>query len=384
MPTTQSQITQELRRRIVTGRYGGGHRLPPERELQEEFGVSRLTVAKALSPLVDDGLLSRTRGRGTFVLDQAQQGPQRAGQPRRGGAAVARGNVIKYISPGHSRSFPSMRDDVLFGLHGVLDPAGYHVSVDFYSDLDEHLQCLLKSQDPQIAGIVLWPLPHEKTVEAVKKLREQAVPLVLIDTFLPEIDCDYVVTDNIAGAAMMVHRLAGLGHQRISYVGVDERRTSLVDRLSGFFRGMVETGLPIDDRSVLRVGSDALVAQSSGALAEAVDGLLGGPNPPTAIFASHDYLAILIMGLLRERGVSVPTDLTVVGYDGIEAGEFCVPALTTIQQDFAQTARTAARILLERFDGRSNGLRFRNTIDPTLVIRQSSAVRANGDLDTSV
>lgn len=376
MPTAQSQITNELRRRIVTGQYGGGHRLPPERELQEEFGVSRLTVAKALSPLVDDGLLSRTRGRGTFVMAQTPGGPIQAGQIRRSGAPGTRGNVIKYISPGHSRSFPSMRDDVLFGLHRVLDQAGYHVSVDFYANLDEHLQCLVKSEDTQIAGIVLWPLPHEKTVQAVTKLGEQGVPLVLIDTFLPEIDCDYVVTDNIAGAAMMVHHLAGLGHKRISYIGVDERRTSLVDRMSGFFRGMVEAGLPISERSVVRVASDTSVSSSNAALGKALNELLEAPDAPTAVFASHDFLAIAIQGLLRERGLRVPQDLTVVGYDGIEAGEFCVPSLTTMQQDFAQTAQTAARILLERFDGRSNGLRFRSLIEPALVVRQSASAPA--------
>jgi GntR family transcriptional regulator, arabinose operon transcriptional repressor len=375
----RQDITLEIRRRILTGQYAPGQRIPPERQLEEEFGCSRLTVAKAMTPLVADGLIERYRGRGTFV-SQREVPTRREIHMHAGQLSRARGNVIKYISPGMGKNISSSRDDVLTGLHGVLNEAGYHVSIDFYGGLEEHLNCLAKADDLQIAGLVVWPVPDQRTNGAIAHLVERGVPLVLIDTYLPELNCDYVVTDNITGAAMMVNHLAQLGHRRICYLTPDERRTSLIDRMSGFLRGMVEAGLPIDDHSVTRLQLEpgAGGTQVSPArLAEHLDRLLALPEPPTALFTSHDVLAIAMQSLLRGRDVRVPEEITVVGYDGIEAGEFCAVPLTTIKQDFLLTAQTAGRILLERFGGRGSGLRYHTLIPPQLLVRASSALKTS-------
>ena len=371
------EVERELRRRILTGCYGPGQRIPPERQLEEEFGCSRLTIAKAMAPLVAEGMVTRHRGRGSFVAKLRQGGGARmVPTAQNGGRAAARGNVVKYISPGHDQGGRSSRDDVLAGLHDVLDGAGYHVSVDFYSDLDQHLCCLEKADDPQIAGLALWPTPHERTVETVSMVLKHGLPIVLVDTYLPELDCDYAVTDNIEGAAMMVRHLAQLGHRRIAYLTAPVDRTSLLDRLSGFLRGMVEAGLPVDTHSVVRFEPSELAAgrqPDRAALERAVDRLLAGPEPPTAMFTSNDRLALPLLSVLQARGVRVPDEITVAGYDGIEAGEFCSVPLTTIKQDFYQMARIAARILLERFDGRAEPLRYHWQIKPQLTVRQSSA-----------
>lgn len=371
------EIERELRRRILTGCYGPGQRIPPERQLEEEFGCSRLTIAKALAPLVAEGLITRHRGRGSFVADLRQAGKDAgASALPNGGRSPARGNVVKYISPGHDQGGRSSRDDVLSGLHDVLDGAGYHVSIDFYSDLDQHLRCLEKVDDPQIAGLVLWPTPHERTVETVSEVVARGLPIVLIDTYLPELDCDYAVTDNIEGAAMMVRHLARMGHRRIAYVTAPVDRTSLLDRLSGFMRGMVAAGLPVDSRSVVHLESPDLIAgrqPDRAALERVADSLFAGPDRPTAVFASNDRLALPLVSVLQERGVMVPADITVAGYDGIEAGEFSSVPLTTVKQDFYQMARIAARILLERFDGRIEPLRYHWQIKPQLTLRSSSS-----------
>ncbi len=364
-------IGRELRRRILTGRYAAGQRIPPERELEQEFGCSRPTVAKAMAPLVDAGLIERHRGRGTFVVGAA--GAQSRGRTATAGTS-GRGNVVKYISPGQDRAGRNSRDDVLAGMHSVLNDSGYHVSVDFYSDLEQHLGCLSKAVDPQIAGLALWPAPHERTLAAVEAAMRQGLPLVLIDTYLPGLDCDYVVTDNIEGAAMMVHHLAGLGHQRISYITAPVNRTSVRDRLSGYLRGMVEDKLPVGDKSVVQLECDnAIGEQLNHELGLTLDRLIAGGEVPTALFVSHDSLALALLPLLKARGVRVPADLALVGYDGIEAGELCSVPLTTIKQDFFGMAQMAGRILLERFDGRSEPLRYHLMIKPQLVVRASCA-----------
>lgn len=377
---THADIALEIRRRILTAQYRAGQRIPPERELLEAFGCSRMTVARALTVLASEGLVERHRGRGTFVSAHGERGGAGAQDVLRNGGRIAtRGNVIKYISPGQESSVRSSRDDVLSGLHGALDEAGYHVSVDFYGDMDQHLRCLAKVLDPQIAGVVLWPMPHARTVHAVGDLMAQGVPVVLIDTYLPGIDTDHVVTDNVEGAAAMVRHLVKLGHRRICYLTSPTSRTSLRDRLTGFLRGLVDADLPMQDVSVVHLTPPAAGAASSdpgATLGSELERVLAGPKPPTALFFSHDTLALAALQWLRERRVRVPEDLAVVGYDGIEAGEFGPTPLTTVQQDFGEMAGVAAQILLERFDGRQAPLRYHRQIGPKLIVRGTCAAPA--------
>lgn len=383
----RTDVERELRRRILTGCYGPGDRIPPERDLEEEFGCSRLTVAKAMAPLVNDGLIARYRGRGTFVIERKDWlGRAKRSNQVRAGRPSTRGNVVKYVSPGQPSAGRSSRDDVLAGLHSVLNEADYHVSVDFYTDLEQHVNSLLRVNDPQIAAVVLWPLPHPRTMEAVKAVRDRGVPVILVDTYMPELDCDHVVTDNIGGAATMVQHLAGLGHQRIVYLTDPVDRTSLRDRMTGFLRGMVEAGLPIDSQSVIQLESAVCgkPSEMSGVIDKALDRLLSLPNPPTALFTSHDFLALSAMPLLKARGIRVPEDLTLVGYDGIDAGEVCATPLTTIKQDFHEMARLAGRILLERFDRRAESLRYHQLVRPQLIVRSSASMPRCELLSTAV
>ena len=370
---SQQAITQELRRRILTAQYAAGQRIPPERELLHEFGCSRLTVAKAMAPLVAEGMILRHQGRGTFVAEglTKRDGGSRAGSS--GGRPATRGNVIKYLSPGQESSVRGSRDDVLGSLHSVVNAAGYHVSVDFYSSIEEHLNCLERVRDPQIAGAVLWPAPDPRTTALIKSLTEAGVPIVLIDTYLPDVACDYVVTDNIEGAAAMVRHLAGLGHRRICYLTKPATRTSLRDRLSGFLRGMVEAELPVDSDSVVRVEENVLESDDGDGLASVLEKLMARRGPPTALFASHDSLALAIRQWLLARGISIPHQISLAGYDGIEASSFGAPALTTMEQDFRHMAADAARILMERFDGRPVTLRHQRYIQPHLRARASTA-----------
>ena len=239
-PLAVQTIYDALHQRLDAGDYAVGDRLPTEREIGEEFGVSRMTVAKAMAQLVCEGRVERFRGRGTF----ATAGPA-ADAPSGVGTATA----VSFISPGRTGQPVQVSHGILEGMHAVLRAAGYTVGVEFYDGSEAHRQCLAEVQRPTLAGAAVWPEPGPGVGEAITTLR-QTVPVVLVDTYLPELDCDHVVSDNLSGASLMVDHLAASGHRRIVYLTEPPDRTSTRDRLTGFFRGMVVNGLPLRADSV--------------------------------------------------------------------------------------------------------------------------------------
>jgi DNA-binding LacI/PurR family transcriptional regulator len=128
----------------------------------------------------------------------------------------------------------------------------------------------------------------------------------------------------------------------------------------------------VDGGSVIRVDENILEADGHDGLSPVMEKLMSRRKPPTALFASHDSLALAIRQWLLSHGVSIPAQIALAGYDGIEASSFGAPAITTMEQDFRRMAADAARILMERFDGRPVTLRHQRYIQPHLRIRGST------------
>ncbi|MCC6580667.1 MAG: GntR family transcriptional regulator [Phycisphaeraceae bacterium] len=361
-----ARVGRELRRRVLEGVYAPGDRVPTERELETEFGVSRLTVAKALAPLVAEGLIVRQRGRGSYVTHR------RAGRRRESAVVADDRRLITFISPGASGGSGGggvvVERGVLEGMHAILGPLGYRVGVDFYRDSQQQLRCLERYQDRAPAAFVVWPEPDEGVIQKLRAMTGEGFPVVLVDTYLEQLDCDYVVSDNGHGGRAMVEHLVALGHRRISYLGEPPVRSSLIDRLGGFLSATVAAGLPIDANTVV-----LLSRQDRQGLSEAIDRLLQAPEPPTALFCAHDQVAMSVAYLLRERGRRVPQDVTLVGYDNIDAAaDFYVP-LTTVAQDFYEMGRLAAEILLYRINGGDMAVPYQVHVRPRLIQRASGA-----------
>jgi DNA-binding LacI/PurR family transcriptional regulator len=345
---TKIEVERELLRRIASGRHRPGSRIPPERELAAAFGCSRGTVSKAVASLAEAGALERRHGAGTFVAEQAR---------------TPRGNTVTYLSPADGAREEGSRTGVLEGMHEVLDGAGFRTGIDFYSTPRECAACLRKLRGADVAGVVLWPAPGAEVAAETRRLAASGVAVVMIDTFLPDVECDYVVSDNIAGASDMARHLASLGHHDICYLTGKPDRSSLVDRMAGFLKGMVMAGLPFSAENVRQVNGD---------LKAVVASLLRRKKRPTALFAANDMKAVTIINALREAGVDVPGEMSVAGYDGVEAGRLARPSLTTMEQDFKGMAAKASHILLERLGGRPVKVFYRVYVKPKLVKRKST------------
>lgn len=359
MEQTGYRLVQEnVRQRILTGEWAAGAKIPSERELEKDLQISRLTVSKGLSHLVAEGLLVRRRGLGTYVSDPS------------GGVATGR-KLVKFISPvGRDEGRPSVRHGILEGMYEALASQGFHVGVDFYRRAIEQVYRLKQDSDPSHAGFVIWYEAGNENLDELMRLRKDGYPFVLVDAHPMDLAADHTATDNGHGGRAVVEYLADLGHKRIGYVSRATHRSSLRDRQAGFLQGLLGRGLPFDSSSVVTLkgwGEEALLEVPA-----AIDAFLTLPNRPTALFFCNDDLAFAAMDYLQSRGVRVPEDMSIVGFDDVDRAAYNTIPLTTVHQDFFEMGKASAEILLRRLTGHAEGRPMQVLVRPRLVERLSS------------
>jgi len=197
------------------------------------------------------------------------------------------------------------------------------------------------------------------------------LPLVLVDEEVPGASAASFVSDNLAGGRIVAEHLLGLGHRRAVVLGAEGDLVSSELRVRGFTAAWTAAGNPEPP-----VYSGAFTAEGGrSALAPHVDALLEGGM--TALFAVNDLMALGAIEELEERGVTIPTDVSVVGFDDITAGRFARPRLTTVRQNVAELgagAVSALVALLDRTHPAPSGRTPERTVLPvSLSVRGSTA-----------
>jgi LacI family transcriptional regulator len=209
-------------------------------------------------------------------------------------------------------------------------------------------------------------LPEESRAE-LEALRRDGFPFVVVDPRgqVPD-GIPVVATANAAGAAQATRHLLDLGHRRIGIVTGRRGWTATEDRRIGYHSALAEAGVMPD--AELEVEGDWLIESGRTGAGR----LLDAAAPPTAIFAFNDNIGVGVLQAAKARGLRVPEDLSVVGFDDTEQAPIVTPALTTVRQPLAEMGRTAVSILARLIDGRRvEGLRA--DLATRLVARESTA-----------
>jgi LacI family transcriptional regulator len=193
-------------------------------------------------------------------------------------------------------------------------------------------------------GAVLM-LPPESLQELFEL--QETMPIAVIDPRVPldeGIPC--VAATNAAGADAATQHLLDLGHRSIAAVAGPPGWAATEERRQGYHAALGRAGISPDAR--LTEFGDWQIPSGRAAAAR----LLELPDRPTAIFAFNDEMAIGTMQAARERGLRVPDDISIVGFDGVERGELLVPPLTTVRQPLAEMGRTAVSLLVRMLERR--------------------------------
>ncbi|WP_419992533.1 GntR family transcriptional regulator [Streptomyces boninensis] len=354
------RVAERLRREISDGNWAPGAQLPVERELADSLAVSINTLRRAVSQLVDEGVVQRRQGAGTFVRPQDAPPPT----PPEPSPAVSR-RLIGVLVPSTTYYYPRVVD----GIQRVLRDAGAGVVLASSKyDLGIESSELRAMRETGVQGLLLVPNLHlmDDPQGYVDGLRELPVPYVLVERRPPHPAPDdpttYVETDHAGGVYRALQHLRALGHRRIGLVGRRLTGTSeLVAR--GFDAAARLLDVELVEGAVVRreLWTPADTAAYARHCAQA--GI-------TAVFCHGDRDAAALIVHARQGGLAVPGDLAVVAYDDEVAEVGDVP-LTAVSPPKSEVGALAAELLLRRLEAGEEAPTHRVQLQPRLVIRAS-------------
>lgn len=255
---------------------------------------------------------------------------------------------------------------VAHSIEDAASDAGYNVILCHSKwNLRHDLQHLENLQARRVDGLVC--ISAEMEAEHITPVVEAGTPVVMFERSIPGTSLDAVGIDNFKGAYMAMEHLLELGHRRIGLIQGLPTSTLSAERLKAARRALEDWGIEPDP--ALEQPGDFLEQAGCNGARE----LLKLDNPPTAIFAFNDLMAIGALQVLHEHTMRVPQSMAVVGFDGISLTKYMSPPLTTIAQPVDELGQRAVSMLIDRIKGDApDGPRFMKS-QPELVVRASSA-----------
>jgi LacI family transcriptional regulator len=213
-------------------------------------------------------------------------------------------------------------------------------------------------------GVILTPAGRE----AADTLAQHGVAVVEVDRRVADVPCDAVVIDNERGGMFATSHLLELGHRRVALLVADTDWTTDAGRLRGYLAAHEAAAIPVDDHLILPIRFDARDAE------DRIAGLLD-VEKPTAIFAANNLLSQQAWRVLRRRGLKLPHDVSLVGFDDISWMDMVEPGITAVAQPTMELGRRAARLLLRRIDDPAREPAL-EVLQPTLIVRGSTGPRS--------
>ena len=338
------QLQTWLIEQIEQGVFKPNDKIPTEEELCKITGLARATVRQAVQNLVNIGYLERMRRRGTFVIN--------------GNVNTEKRTIVGILVPDIRRGYaPELargaEDEAANNKHSLIlcNTDDLFVKANFHSD---------RLIENSVSGVIYVPTAasDEQNLSIIKKFYRKNIPVVLADRTIPNIDIDYVTTDNFQGAYNITKYLILKGHKKISIILSTLFSTERL-RLEGYKKALTDFDIPLDP-SIILVDSGPFIQNR---YFEYARKLLKQKKKITAIFAGHDRIALLFYTVAQEMGLSIPDDISIVGYNDLN---FITISLTTMHQPIYEMGQESMKLIMSRIKNENR--------DPKNVILKSHLI----------
>ncbi|MBM6995711.1 GntR family transcriptional regulator [Paenibacillus sp. DXFW5] len=323
-------------------------RIPSESEFSKLLDVSSITVRKALSELVNEGVIYRVRGKGSFVASQAAAVPDKTS------------NLVAFVISG-IELYDSSYLQIMRGIQSFLGKQGCKLIIEFVeNDFEQERELILGLIQTELRGILIYSSDPEAAKGYLGEIRKRGIPFVMLDRSPSGYPVNVVTCNNHDGAYEAVEYLIKQGHRRIGFAAYDYYLSPEVDRYHGYRNAMTNASLPIPE-SLLFLNKDIDYTMMASLIRN---------GEMTALFCANDKRALEALEQLTLLGIRIPEQVSLMGFDDFESSKFAKVALSTVKQYFDTIGYESAKLLFEITEGTSYGNK-KVMLPTSLVLRDT-------------
>lgn len=381
------QVQRFIQNRIEQGELQPHERIPTEKELMEQFQVSRITVVNALASLVKEGIIYRVPGRGSFVAEP-QTTDHQANEQETTLAEVNSDQVLQTEAAANQRVksrtvgfvMPTLNDyfeiRIINAIKQTLKERGLQLIIAFSDGCKDQEESQIREFLAMgVEGLLIFPVDEDLYNEEILSLKVKRFPFVLIDRYLPGVETHFVCSDNRLGAKMAVQHLMELGHRQIAICTDAYRDTmSVQDRLHGYMDAFQQSGEMINPALIL---TDFTVPKDPEAMMKSELAQYINSGLATAYIALNGQLGVYLKQIAENLGYRVPEQISIINFDDPGSPNGVEGYFTHINQHEAEIGRLAANTLadlLEQSEGQVTEERYKKImLKPELIVRHSTA-----------
>ncbi len=341
-------VKNAILNQIHTGELKPGDKLLNDEDYMKLFQVSGITIRKALTELANDGYIVRIKRKGTFV-----------NTPR---LPVNQSHLIALILSAEDY-YDSSYMKIIKGAQRMAAEFNYSLIIEWSNEnLAIEQASIQKMLDRNVDGFLIYPFDPIKSIDNFKLIEQRNIPYVLVDRYNLDYPCYFAGCNNHDGAMLATRELIRLKHTKIKFAAYHFFLNSEQERYNGYCSAMRQAGLPVTDDSLLiDINYDTLA-----------DSIL--KHEVTALFCSNDKLAVKIMKHLLSRGIRIPQDVSIIGFDDWDNSRDLPIALSTVKQVFEEIGQNAANLLINAILGKIQGGNAKMLSGVSLVMRDSTSV----------
>jgi LacI family transcriptional regulator len=301
------------------------------------------------------------------VIEQLHYSPNRLARSLKGTST----NVVGVLLPDLANPFSA---ELARGIEDALAARGYYAFV-ISADRTSHRQnaAIEAFSDHRVEGVVLATRCSTIDSGDISRLARDRFPIVVVGSDFSSNNIDRVTARYREGGFLATAHLAGCGRRRIAYAGSALNEPAPLLRFDGYLDALQQHGLPIDEKLIVApLRASSWRSQEDGY--ECMQRLLDLPKPPDAVFARNDFVAFGALHAMNERGVRVPGDIALAGFDNVSLSAYASPPLTTVAQFVYEQGKSAGTMLLDRIEAKERRQPLEKQFPCELVVRQSSTV----------
>lgn len=357
-----SQIVNDIKSRITSGQLKAGDQIGSQQSLAGEYGVSLITVKKALSDLIKEGVLFSRVGKGTFVAQSSDRVDFRKHK--------SLGLVLEDLrNPFFSR--------IVDSIERAAYERGYNILISNSSGQIEKEEAQIRHfRQIGVNGLIVASLKSShRATNTIRKIHQENFPYVMV-SFVEDEDISYVGSDHEQGAFLATEHLIKLGYQKIGYINAEKGNFLGELRKRGYLRALNQYNRHFTEEFVYQLNNIGLNHYHTGY--QIGKQFCESSARPDAIFAYNDVSALGFQKAILEQDLTIPDDIAIVGFDNIEQGQAAAVPLTTIHQPTDEIGSISVEILVGKIEGRA--LEFRRVLPPRLVIRESCGAIKKGSV----